>query len=49
MDDAGANGAMRGVPVSKKSALRNLGGKYLQFLAGVFATPYPESANDAGE
>jgi hypothetical protein len=40
---------MRGVPVSKKSALQNLGGKYLQFHPGDFATPYPWSANHVGE
>jgi len=40
---------MRGVPVSKKSALQNLGGKYLQFQVGDFATPYHGSAPHVGE
>lgn len=40
---------MKGVSTSQKSALQNLGGEYLQFLAGVFATPYPGSAPHVGE
>ena len=45
VDDTTAYESMRGAPVSKKSALQNLGGKYLPFHPGDFATPYHESTN----
>jgi hypothetical protein len=48
VDDTRAYESMRGAPVSKKSALQNLGGKYLPFHPGDFATPYHESTNLVG-
>jgi hypothetical protein len=39
---------MKGVPASQKNVLQNLGGKYLQFAAGAFATPYNASGLHVG-